>query len=81
MNINDVEIGSVWEDSWGIRTFKNNDKSQGQIIGSMRKVTIIAKTSNSICYSDTKRFISWETEDDFFRFEKQIQKIRFIKVV
>lgn len=76
MNIDEIEIGSIWTDSWGVQTF---DKNDNKIVGSLRKVVITNKTSNSIEYRDTKGYLSWVTLEEFIRLEKSINKVRFIK--
>jgi hypothetical protein len=78
MNINEIEIGTKWEDTLGKAKFNKN----GIIILKerlLRIVTITNKTSNSIQYIDDGGFYSWITFDDFIRVESSNKKNRFIK--
>jgi hypothetical protein len=78
MNINDIEIGTKWEDTLGSAKYNKN----GVIIlkeRRYREVEIIEKTSNSIRYIDNGGFYSWITIDDFIRIENSNKKARFFK--
>lgn len=65
MNIEEIEIGSRWEDN--LKRYKLS-------------VEIIDKTKSSINFRDSGGYTSWITLEDFSRFEKSVQKVRFIKV-
>jgi hypothetical protein len=77
MDISDINIGSTWEDTLGKCVWKND-----KIVQLCAKciVTIISKTSNSIEYKDDGGFHSWIHIDYFLKFEKSVNKIRFIKI-
>lgn len=78
MNIDEIEIGSTWEDTLGKAIYS---KKGNLMKGRDRRIVVITnKTSNSIEYRDEGRFISWITLEDFVRIENSIKKIRFVKV-
>lgn len=76
MTIDEIAIGSKWEDVLGKATFSK----KGILLKERAKrfVLITNKTSNSVEYKDEARYISWVTFDEFIMFEKSIQKPRFI---
>ena len=76
MNIEDVEIGSKYEDTLG--------KAKYSKIGTLLKdklkriVIITNKSSNSIEYKDEADYISWISFEDFVRLERSVNRVRFI---
>lgn len=77
MEIEEIEIGSKWEDSLVMLNFKDGQLQKGVL---KRFVTITDKTKNSIEYRDGGGFLSWITFEDFERIEKSVQKVRFVQV-
>lgn len=78
MNIDEIEIGSTWEDTLGKAKFSKNGTLLKEKL--KRLVVITDKTTNSIEYRDEGRFISWITLEDFIRLERSVNKVRFVKV-
>lgn len=77
MNIEDIEIGSKWEDVLGMANYKDGQLQKGRL---KRFVNITDKTKNSVEYRDGGGFLSWITFEDFCRVEKSVQRVRFEKV-
>ena len=78
MNIDEIEIGSKWEDNLGKATYSKKGNLMKE--RAKRIVWIINKTSNSIEYKDEGRYFSWIAFDDFVRVENSIKKERFVKI-
>lgn len=78
MNIEEIEIGSKWEDNLGKATYSKKGNLMKE--RARRFVIITNKTSNSIEFIDEGRFSSWIAISDFFRVEEKNKKIRFSKV-
>ncbi len=78
MNIDEIEIGSIWKDGLG----KTKYSKIGEIVKGRleRLVTITNKTSNTIEYKDGGRYISWISLEDFIRVENSLKSIRFTKI-
>ena len=77
MNIEEIEIGTKYEDTLGKAKYsKNGDLIKGR---NKRVVLITNKTSNSIEYKDEAGYISWVTLEEFIRIENSNKLIRFIK--
>ncbi len=78
MNIEEIEIGSKWEDTLGKATYSKKGNLMKE--RAKREVVVTNKTSNSIEYKDEGRFMSWITLEDFVRLERSVNKVRFIRV-
>ena len=78
MNIEEIKIGSKWEDTLGKATYSKKGNLMKE--RARREVKITNKTSNSIEYLDEGRFFSWIAFEDFIRVENSNKKLRFIKV-
>jgi len=78
MNIEEIEIGSTWEDTLGKATYSKKGNLMKE--RTRREVVIMNKTTNSIEYKDGGRFFSWVTLEEFVRVENSNKKARFIKV-
>lgn len=78
MNIEEIEIGSKYEDVLGKATYSKKGNLMKERV--KREVEITNKTSNSIEYKDEGRFMSWITLEDFIRVERSVNKVRFVKL-
>lgn len=76
MKIEEIEIGSKWEDTLGSCKW-NGDKVVKR--GLRREVIITNKTSNTIEFIEG-RYLTWISLEDFTRLEKSNGKVRFVKV-
>jgi hypothetical protein len=75
MNINEIEIGSIWKDNLGKAKYsKIGELVKGRL---ERLVTITNKTSNTIEYKDGGGYISWISFEDFLRVENSLKAVRF----
>ena len=78
MTINDINIGTKWEDTLGKLVFNNKDKVIKR--NAYREVIITDKTKDSLQYKDSGGYLSWERFEDFIRIEKSNGKQRFIEL-
>ena len=78
MNIEEIEIGTKWEDTLGICKFDEIGKFLKG--GLKREVIITGKTSNTLEYKDSGGYISWIMFDDFVRVERSTKKERFVLI-
>lgn len=78
MDIEEIEIGSKWEDS--LRKEIYSKKGNLMKERARREVVITNKTSNTVEYKDEGRYFSWITLEDFVRLERSVNKVRFVKV-
>lgn len=79
MSIEEIEIGSKYEDSLGKAIYSKKGNLMKE--RAKREVVVTNKTSNSIEYNDEGGYVSWITLEDFTRIEKSVNKMRFVKVV
>lgn len=78
MNIDEIEIGSRWKDGLGKAKFsKTGVLVKGRL---ERLVTITDKTSNTLEYKDSGRYMSWISLEDFLRVENSLKAVRFTRV-
>lgn len=78
MKIEEIEIGTKWEDTLGKCQF--NEIGKFLKGGLKREIVITNKTSNTIEYMDGGGYISWIMFDDFVRIERSTKKERFVLI-